>query len=84
MKEAMDRLVRYLVSCARAFELDAADILTADVPPRSQASYQHENYKYVHTSMLMVQLPVEPTTFLTYSGDDHFGRGINKMPILRK
>ena len=46
MKEAMDRLVRYLVSCARAFELDADDILSADLPPRSQASYEHENYKY--------------------------------------
>jgi len=46
MQQAIDRLVRYLVSCARAIELDAADILNPDQPPRTQGSYAHENYKY--------------------------------------
>ncbi|MFW6158870.1 MAG: hypothetical protein ACOC8E_05880, partial [Planctomycetota bacterium] len=41
MKQAMDRLVRYLVSCAKAIELDADDVLAPD-----QGSYAHENYKY--------------------------------------
>lgn len=46
MKQAMDRLVRYLVSCAKAIELDADDVLAPDQPPRNQGSYAHENYKY--------------------------------------
>jgi len=46
MTEVMNRLIRYLVSCARAFELDAEEILALDQPPRTQGSYAHENYKY--------------------------------------
>jgi len=46
MKQAMDRLVRYLVSCAKAIELDADNVLSPDQPPRNQGSYEHENYKY--------------------------------------
>jgi hypothetical protein len=46
MQTVIDRLVRYLVSCAKAVELDAPDILAAVERPRNQGSYEHENFKY--------------------------------------
>jgi hypothetical protein len=43
MKQTMDRLVRYLVACAKAVERSADEILAADP---SQGGYAHENYRY--------------------------------------
>jgi len=46
MKTALDRLTRYVVSCVRAFEADAPDILKDYDETSHPGSYAHENYLY--------------------------------------
>jgi hypothetical protein len=63
MTEIIDRLVRYLVSCAKAFELDAEHILVPEGQERHQGAWGHENYKYAAGAFLAlycVEHPLNP------------------------
>lgn len=55
MIQTRDRLIRYALSCARAFEEDASQIL-ADDGNGNEASYAHENYKYAAAVFLALYL----------------------------
>lgn len=60
MKNVIDRLVRYNVSCAKAFELDAGLILARTQPRDSADSYAHENYRYAAAVFLALYLTPHP------------------------
>ncbi len=63
MEQAIDRLVRYLVSCAKAVEQDADEILAPDQPTEGSGGFAHENYKYgAHVLLVLYkhQHPANP------------------------
>ena len=60
MTEIINRLVRYLVACAKAFELDAEHILVPEEQERHQGAWGHENYKYAAGAFLALYCTEHP------------------------
>ena len=59
MKEILSRLVRYNISCVKAFELDAGDILGVEGDAHPGA-YGHENFRYAAGPLLALYLTDHP------------------------
>ena len=63
MKQAIERLVRYAVSCARAYELDEKEIQAASGSEGHHGEWGHENYKYaagVFLALYVTEHPANP------------------------
>lgn len=63
VNRSLDRLVRYLVSCARAIELDIDEILSARWRKAHSGAYKHENFKHgahVFLALYLHQHPLNP------------------------
>jgi len=68
METTLGRLARYVVSCARAFEADSAEILAAHGEQAHPGSYTHENYLYAAHGFLALYLCKHPA-------NPYFGAG---------
>ncbi|MHC4914089.1 MAG: hypothetical protein ACYTGB_01240 [Planctomycetota bacterium] len=64
MKKIIDGLVRYNVSCVKAFELDAEHILGPGELEEHQGGWGHENYKYASGPLLAVYVTEHPANSL--------------------
>ncbi len=60
MKSIVDGLVRYSVSCAKAFESDAQLILGPGEREEHQGAWGHENYKYASGPLLALYVTEHP------------------------
>jgi hypothetical protein len=61
MKKIVDGIVRFNISCVKAFDMDAELILDPGQREAHQGAWGHENYKYAAGSLLAVYVTEHPS-----------------------